>query len=238
MFATSINHISRNAGRRACINRAGVFYVRTYCTTLYRYPCTPVYWLNGRTAFLDECDRQRDRHGYLLFLLCYNASRFPTPHCLAATERQPTKRARTSRPSPGIPTPTLPAWGWTCTAAASATAARPTRTGKPSPARSTSAGQATPWEPPLTPNSSKESAPNGRRSRRGTGCAVRINVYATRWPSSAAIRTLPSCPPTCRNGRHHPAYPSPRLLPSQGAARDGYTPTMTTIYQPINNRTS
>ena len=208
MFATSINHISRNAGRRACIERAGVFYVRTYCTTLYRYPCTPVYRLNGRTAFLDECDRQRDRHGYLLFLLCYNASRFPTPHCLPATERQPTKRARTSRPSPGTPTPTLPAWGWTCTAAASATAVRPTGTGRPSPAHSTSAGQATPWEPPHIPNSSQGYTPNGWRSRPTTEDAVRPNGCATRWPSSTAIRTLPYCPPTCRKRTHHLIIPS------------------------------
>ena len=240
MFATLNNHISRNAGRRACIDHAGIFYVRTYCTTLYRYPCTPVYRLNGRTAFLDECVKRRDRHGYLLFLLCYNTSRFPTLHRLAASERPPTKRARTSVPSRGTPTPTLPAWGWTCTAAASATAAHPTRTGRPSPAPSTSAERATPWEPPRTPNSSKESAPNGKRSRHGTADAAPRNDCATRWPSSAAIRTLPYCPPTCRNGRHrhHYTVSSPRGCSTAGAARDGYTPNATTIYQPINNRTS
>ena len=240
MFATSIKYIIADAGHELASTVQAFFMSATIVRTLYRYPCTPVHRLNGHAASAIGCDRQRDRHGYLLFLLCYNINRFPTPHCLATTERQPTKRARTSVPSRGTPTPTLPAWGWTCTIAASATAARPTRTGRPSPAPSTSAERATPWEPPRTPNSSKESAPNGKRSRRGTGCAVRINAYATRWPSSTAIRTLPYCPPTCRNGRHrhHYTVSSPRGSSPAGAARDGYTPTATTIYQPNNNRTN
>ena len=213
MFATSIKYIIADAGHELASTVQAFFMSATIVRTLYRYPCTPVHRLNGHAASAIGCDRQRDRHGYLLFLLCYNINRFPTPHCLTATERQPTKRARTSVPSPGIPTPTLPAWGWTCTAAASATAARPTRTGRPSPAPSTSAGQATPWEPPLTPNSSKESAPNGGRSKPTTANAEPRNACETRSPSSPAIRTLPCCPPTCRKRTHHLIIPSPRLLP-------------------------
>lgn len=94
MFATSINHISENAARQLAFIHAGIFYVRRHSsTTLYRCPSTPVYRLNGHTAFSDECDRQRDRLGHLLFLLCYNSSVIPTQDCLSATERRPTKRA-------------------------------------------------------------------------------------------------------------------------------------------------
>ena len=52
MFAVLIINITQNAGRRLAFQCAGVFYVRIHIgTTLYRYPCTPVYRLNGRTAF-------------------------------------------------------------------------------------------------------------------------------------------------------------------------------------------
>lgn len=103
MFATSINHISRNAARQLAFIHAGIFYVRRHSSiTLYRCPSTPVYRLNGHTAFLDECDRQRDRLGHLLFLLCYNSSRIPMQDCLSATERRPTKRAQ-RLPSTPIP---------------------------------------------------------------------------------------------------------------------------------------
>ena len=94
MFATLINNIPTNAMRKLAFIHAGIFYVRRHSsTTLYRCPSTPVYWLNGHTAFVGECDKQRDRLGHLLFLLCYNTPTLPTPHCLAATERRPTKRA-------------------------------------------------------------------------------------------------------------------------------------------------
>lgn len=94
MFAASINHISENAARQLAFIHAGIFYVRRHSSiTLYRCPSTPVYRLNGHTAFSDECDRQRDRLGHLLFLLWYNSSVIPTQACLSATERRPTKRA-------------------------------------------------------------------------------------------------------------------------------------------------
>ena len=97
MFAVLINNILTNAGRRLAFQCAGIFYVRNrFSTTLYRYPCTPVYRLNGRTAFVSECDEQRDRRGYLFYLyLCYSITHFPMLQCSAATERPPTKRGHT-----------------------------------------------------------------------------------------------------------------------------------------------
>lgn len=104
MFATLINHIRTNAMRKLAFIHAGIFYVRRHSSiTLYRCPSTPVYRLNGHTAFVRECDKQRDRLGHLLFYtLCYSITNFPTPHCLAATERRPTKRAHRllSTPTP------------------------------------------------------------------------------------------------------------------------------------------
>ena len=103
MFAASINHIRTNAMRKLAFIHAGIFYVRRHSsTTLYRCPSTPVYRLNGHTAFVRGCDRQRDRLGHLLFLLCYSITNFPTQDCLSATERRPTKRAHRllSTPTP------------------------------------------------------------------------------------------------------------------------------------------
>ena len=205
MFAVLIiNNISRNAGRRACIGRAGIFYVRNdYSITLYRYPCTPVWRVNAPTAFLDECDKRRDRRGYLFYLyLCYSTSRFPTPHRLADTERQPTKRARKPSRLPETLTPTSHAWVWTCRAATSATAARPTRRGTPLPARSISAARATPWEPTRMRSWWSACTPNGWRSRRTAAAAVPRSGCATPSPSSPGIPTPPYCPPTSRNGRN------------------------------------
>ena len=107
MFAASNNHISKNAMRQLAFD-AGIFYVRRHSSiTLDRCPCTPVYRLNGHTAFFDEDVRQRDRLGHLLFLLCYKSSKFPTQDCLSATERRPTKRANRllSTPTPCGSTP-------------------------------------------------------------------------------------------------------------------------------------
>ena len=136
MFAVLNNHIRLNAGRELAFQCAGIFYVRIHCTTLYRCSNTPVYRLNGRTAFSRECVKQRVRFGHLFYLyLCYSITTFPILHCLAETERPPTKRASDPSRLPEILTPTSHAWAWTCRAATSATAARPTRRGTPLPAR-------------------------------------------------------------------------------------------------------
>ena len=237
MFASSINNISRNAGRELALQRAGIFYVRNrFSTTLYRYPCTPVWRVNAPTAFLDECDKRRDRRGYLFYLyLCYSTSRFPTPHRLADTERQPTKRARKPSLLPETLTPTSHAWAWTCRAATSATAARPTRRGTPLPARSTSAARATPWEPRLILSSLKESSPNGRRSKPTTAVAAPRSGCATPSPSSPGIPTLPYCPPTSRNGRNLLLLFSPPNGFPRRAARDGYTLNRTNHQHRISN---
>ena len=94
MFAVRNNFmVVSNAGRGLALILQAFFMSAYIVVFRYWYSCTPVYRLNGRTAFVDECDKQRDRHGYLLFLLCVITSTFPTLHCLAATERQPTKLA-------------------------------------------------------------------------------------------------------------------------------------------------
>lgn len=94
MFAVlNIYNISTNAGRELALTLQAFFMSAYIVVFRYWYLCTPVYRLNGRTAFVDECVKQRDRHGYLLFLLCVIFIHFPTLHCLAATERQPTKPA-------------------------------------------------------------------------------------------------------------------------------------------------
>ena len=211
MFAALNTYILRNAGRRPARLQA-LFMSAHIVQPKYRYPCTPVHRLNGHAAFLDECVKQRDRHGYLLFLLCFNTSRFPTPHCLAASERPPTKRAHPSFASQAIPTPTLPAWGWTCTPAGSATAGRQTHRGRQSPGRSTSAEQATPWARTRMRNWWSGYTPNGWRSRRGTGTCGPRSACATRCPSSAAIRTRPYCLPISHSRTTTILIPPPRQL--------------------------
>lgn len=198
MFAVLINNIITDAGRKPAFRTQAFFMSAHIVRTLYRYPCTPVHRLNGHAASVIGCDKRRDRHGYLLFLLCYNHKTFPTLHRLAATERQPTKRAQPPFALPAIPTPTLPAWGWTCTTATSATVTNPMHREPPSPARSTLAAQATPWEPLLTPNSFAACMPSGWRSRPGTATSAPKSACATRWPSSAAIPMPWCCPPGCR----------------------------------------
>lgn len=97
MFATLIiNNIVSNAGRELALTLQAFFMSAYIVVTRYWYLCTPVYVLNGRTAFETECDKQRDRHGYLFYLLCVIFSLFPTLHCLATAERQPTKPALSS----------------------------------------------------------------------------------------------------------------------------------------------
>ena len=207
MFAVLNNHIRLNAGRELALQRAGIFYVRNYfSTTLYRCSNTPVYRLNGRTAFSRECVKQRVRFGHLFYLyLCYSITTFPILHCLAETERPPTKRASDPSRLPEILTPTSHAWAWTCRAATSATAARPTRRGTPLPARSTSAARATPWEPTRMRSWWSACTPNGWRSRRTAAAAVPRSGCATPSPSSPGIPTLPYCRPTSRK----PESPQP-----------------------------
>ena len=97
MFASRNNfNISRNAGQRLALTLQAFFMSAYLVFIRYWYLCTPVYRLNGRTAFLDECVTQRDRHGYLFLLLCVISSRLPMLQCVATTERQPAKTAHSS----------------------------------------------------------------------------------------------------------------------------------------------
>lgn len=48
------------------------FFMSAYfVVSKYWYPCTPVYRLNGRTAFPDKCVEQRDRHGYFFIIMLH-----------------------------------------------------------------------------------------------------------------------------------------------------------------------
>ena len=97
MFAV-LNNFNRrpNAGRELALNLQAFFMSAYFVVLRYWYSCTPVYRLNGRTAFGRKCVKQRDRHGYLFLLLCVIFTTFPTLHCLATTERQPAKTAHSS----------------------------------------------------------------------------------------------------------------------------------------------
>lgn len=196
MFATLINNIPTNAMRKLAFIHAGIFYVRRHSsTTLYRCPSTPVYRLNGHTAFVGECDKQRDRLGHLLFLLCYNTPTLPTPHCLAATERRPTKRAICLSPSTATLTTTLHAWAWTFMTSISACWARHEATACASPELSTSAASAILLERQTILHCCEKSTPNSLKRKPGTAVAASRRSFATRSPLSAAIRTLLYCRP-------------------------------------------
>lgn len=94
MFAVRNNfNITPNAGRELALTLQAFFMSAYFVVLRYWYSCTPVYRLNGRTAFGVECVTQRDRHGYLFLLLCVIFNSFPTLQCVAATERQPAKPA-------------------------------------------------------------------------------------------------------------------------------------------------
>lgn len=97
MFAVRNNfNITPNAGRELALTLQAFFMSAYFVVLRYWYSCTPVYRLNGRTAFGVECVTQRDRHGYLFLLLCVIFNSFPTLQCVAATERQPAKTAHSS----------------------------------------------------------------------------------------------------------------------------------------------
>lgn len=122
MFAVR-NNFNRptNAGRGLALTLQAFFMSAYIVVFRYWYSCTPVYRLNGRTAFVGECVTQRDRHGYLLFLLCVIFTNFPALQCVAATERQPTKPAHkysirthcvSTTPRASVAASLLPLWNY------------------------------------------------------------------------------------------------------------------------------
>lgn len=196
MFATLNNNIRTNAMRKLAFIHAGIFYVRRHSSiTLYRCPSTPVYRLNGHTAFVRECVKRRDRLGHLLFLLCYSITNFPTLHRLAATERRPTKRAICLSPSTATLTTTSHAWAWTFMTSISACWARHEATACASPELSTSAASAILLERQTILHCCEKSTPNSLKRKPGTAVAASRRSFATRSPLSAAIRTLLYCRP-------------------------------------------
>lgn len=87
-----INIMKSNAGRELAFILQAFFMSAYFVQFRYWYLCTPAYALNGHTAFGFECDEQRVRHRYLLFLLCKIIETIPLSLCSAVTERPPTKR--------------------------------------------------------------------------------------------------------------------------------------------------
>ena len=231
MFAALNTYIFSNAGRELALDMQA-FLMSAYIVQPYTGirvpPCIGLMAMQHSR----DCVKRRDRHGYLLFLLCYTNLSLPTLHRLAASERLPTKRAHPPFASQAILTPTLPAWGWTCTPAGYATAGCQTHRGRQSPGRSTSAEQATPWARTRMRNWWSGYTPNGWRSRRGTGTCGPRSACATRCPSSAAIRTRPYCLPISHSRTHTILIP-PQAAPSEEPPGRG---TPRTIHQPIKNR--
>lgn len=186
MFAVLIiNNISRNAGRELALTLQAFFMSAYIVVFRYWYLCTPVYRLNGRTAFLDECDKQRDRHGYLFLLLCVITSSFPTLHCLAATERQPTKPAHNNLPT--THTPTSRHWASTFRTSPSASFANRMPAVPSLPECSTSAASAIQPEPVISVGCFSPSFANITKNVLITASAVKPSDSATRSRSSNAI---------------------------------------------------
>lgn len=192
MFAVlNIYNISPNAGRGLALTLQAFFMSAYIVVFRYWYSCTPVYRLNGRTAFGDECVKQRDRHGYLLFLLCVIFITFPTLHCLAATERQPTKPAHNNLPT--THTHTFRRWASTCRISLYASCANRMQTVQWSPECSTSAASAIQPEGPTSMDCFSPSSDNIARSASITASAVKPSGCAIRFRSSNAIRMPRYC---------------------------------------------
>ena len=98
MFATSNNkYILSNAAGQLALN-VQAFFMSAYIVVkpIYRYPCTPVWSVNAPTdktciwsVLLLGSGTGTDT---FFCFICLTIHSIPTPHCLAATERRPTKR--------------------------------------------------------------------------------------------------------------------------------------------------
>ena len=192
--------------------------------TRYWYLCTPVYRLNGRTAFGRECVKQRDRHGYLFLLLCVIFTTFPTLHCLATTERQPAKTAH--RPST-IHTLTSMDWASTYRISPSSSCVNPTRAVRLSPKYSTSAVSTSQPEArtsmtcfnPLSVNIAKSASIIASAVKRSVCAAPSISCHAIRmqpcfrlgYPTDLLTRRVPDSRlrPAIRWGVRGLSYPYP-----------------------------
>ena len=111
MFASLIKNIYfTNAGRELALSVQAFFMSADIVSIFIKiwHPGTPVYALNGRTAFVKECDKQRVRPGcFFYYTLCYKHLHLSTAHCLAPARRPLTKRASASTaPTPSVSTTT------------------------------------------------------------------------------------------------------------------------------------
>ena len=191
MFAVR-NNFNRptNAGRGLALTLQAFFMSAYIVVFRYWYSCTPVYRLNGRTAFVGECVTQRDRHGYLFLLLCVIFTNFPTLHCVAATERQPTKLAH-KYSTTHIPTSMV--WASTCRTFLYASCISRMPTVLSLPEYLTSAVSATPQEQRISRPCFSPSFANTKKNVNTTVSAVRPSDCVTRFHSSNAIRTQRYC---------------------------------------------
>ena len=186
MFAVLNNFNKRpNAGRELALTLQAFFMSAYIVVFRYWYLCTPVYRLNGRTAFGRKCVKQRDRHGYLILLLCVIFTTFPTLHCLAATERQPTKPAHNNLPT--THTPTSRHWASIFRTSPSASFANRMPAVPSLPECSTSAASAIQPEPVISVGCFSPSFANITKNVLITASAVKPSDSATRSRSSNAI---------------------------------------------------
>lgn len=201
MFASLIiNHITVNAGRELALSVQAFFMSADIVSIFIKiwHLGTPVYALNGRTAFTVECDKQRVRPGcFFYYTLCYKINSISTAHCLAPARRPLTKRALCQ---PYL-TLTLISTVWVSTFRTSrcAICANPVRTVWPSREPSTSAEsiiqpvlRTCPSSWPMYWNATKPSKPvitGARTASRNATCR----------PTSTVIRTLWCCRLTSRN---------------------------------------
>ena len=134
MFAVLIiNHITTDAGRELALSVQAFFMSADIVSIFIKiwHLGTPVYALNGRTAFGFECDKQRVRPGcFFYYRLCYQIKTISTAHCLAPTRRPLTTRAF-CQPSL-TPMPISTVWASTFRTSRCAICASPARTVWPS----------------------------------------------------------------------------------------------------------
>ena len=133
IFAVLINNIKPNAGRELALPMQAFFMSADIVSIFIKiwHLGTPVYALNGRTAFGFECDKQRVRPGcFFYYRLCYQIKTISTAHCLAPTRRPLTTRAF-CQPSL-TPMPISTVWASTFRTSRCAICASPARTVWPS----------------------------------------------------------------------------------------------------------
>lgn len=209
MFAMLNKNIRSNAGQWLAFILQAFFMSAYLVVTRYRYLCTPVYRLNGRTAFGRKCVKQRDRHGYFFYLLCVTFTTLPTLHCLAATERQP---AKTAHNLPPILTHTSMDWASTFRTSPSSSCVNPTEAVRSSQGYSTFAASISQPEHRISMPCFIACCASSETNKPGTSIAGSRRSSATAVPSSSIIPMLRSCRHTFLKRLFH--IPGSRLQPA------------------------